>query len=149
MTDTGYAGYRLLSAGVMLLCFLIGGVLLVTFLVNVLVPAGMQPTFPTFRTDYWGYYMTGFAGTLLITWGGCLLAAVRRPAWTRGIGTASAVGLVLNAVFRMLAWFSGEYAEVGNLPRIEAAVMLLLALAFIWLRPPPPVRVEESMRSSS
>ncbi len=80
--------------------------------------------------------MMGFAGTLLVTWGACLLAAVRAPAVSRGIGTATAVGLVLNAVFRMLAWFSGEYAEVGNLPRAEAAVMLLLALGFIWLRPP-------------
>lgn len=58
------------------------------------------------------------------------------PRSGRGIGTASAVGLVLNAVFRMLVWFSGEYAEVGILPRAESMVMLLLALGLIWLRAP-------------
>lgn len=134
--------YRMLSAAVMILCFAIGGLLLVAFFINVLVPASMQPRTQAFPTNYWGYYMVGFAGTLLITWGACLMAVVRTPTLARGVGTASAVGLVLNAVFRMLAWFSGEFAEVGNLPRIEAAIMLLLALGFIWLRPP-------AMRSGS
>jgi len=119
-----------------LLCFVLGALLLTAFVTNMLLPASMQPRAQPVVTNYWGYYMMGFAGTLLVAWGGCLVAAVRTPEAARGIGTATAVALVLNAVFRMLAWFSGEYAEVGNLPRVEAAIMLLLALGFIWLRPP-------------
>jgi hypothetical protein len=136
MNETGSIAYRVLSAAVMILCFAIGGILFVSFFINILVPASMQPRVQAFPMNYWGYYMTGFAGTLLITWGACLTAAVRTPAAAHGVGTATAVGLVFNAVFRMLAWFSGEFAEVGNVPRIEAAIMLLLALGFIWLRPP-------------
>lgn len=139
MSRSGQAAFRLLAALTMILCFLIGGVLLFGFFSNVLLPLSMQLLSLPISTDYWGFYMMGFAGTLLITWGACLLAAVRAPAVSRGIGTATAVGLVVNAVFRMLAWFSGEYAEVGNLPRAEAAIMLLLALGFIWLRPPRQV----------
>lgn len=136
MSRSGDVAFRLLAALTMILCFLIGGALLFGFFTNVLLPLSMQPASLPIATDYWGFYMMGFAGTLLITWGACLLAAVRAPAASRGIGTATAVGLVVNAVFRMLAWFSGEYAEVGNLPRVESAVMLLLALGFIWARPP-------------
>ncbi len=136
MSHPRYVSYRVLSAALMILCFALGAILFAAFVSNTLLPASMQPTTQAFRTDYWGYYMMGFAATLLVAWGGCLLAAVRNPAHARGIGTASAVALVLNAVFRVLAWFSGEYAEVGNLPRVEATVMLLLALGFIWLRPP-------------
>jgi hypothetical protein len=136
MSRSAHVAFRLLAALTMILCFLIGGALFFGFFTNVLLPLSMHPMSLPISTDYWGFYMMGFAGTLLITWGACLLSAVRAPALSRGIGTATAVGLAVNAVFRMLAWFSGEYAEVGNLPRAEAAVMLLLALGFIWLRPP-------------
>ncbi len=54
---------------------------------------------------------------------------------SRAVGTATAVGLVLTALFRMLFWFLGDLAWVGDVLRVEAAVLLLLALAFVWLRP--------------
>lgn len=137
MSEHRYLAYRLLSGSVMLLCLLIGAVLLGGFVANVLLPLSMQPKAQPVATNYWGYYMMGFAGALLFVWGACLLSAVRAPALARGVGTATAFGLVLNALFRMLVWFSGEYAEVGNLPRVEATIMLVLAIGFIWLRPPP------------
>jgi hypothetical protein len=95
----------------------------------------MIPTGPT------GHYFVAFAGTSLVAWGGCLLGAARRPD-LGSIGTATAVGLVLSAIYRMFAWLVGDYAAwLGDLPRLEAAVFLLLALAFVWLRPPAPGRV--------
>jgi hypothetical protein len=70
-----------------------------------------------------------------------LFAAARHPESARGIGTATAVGLVLAAVCRMAAWIVGDYYVFpGELLRAEAAAMLVLALAFIWLRPPPVER---------
>ena len=87
-----------------------------------------------------GYYFVGFAGTGLVAWGIALLGAARRPALGRAVGTATAVGCVLGAVQRMLAWLVGDYASLGELPRIEAGVLLLLALGFVWLRPPVPPR---------
>ncbi|MFQ5664847.1 MAG: peroxiredoxin family protein [Candidatus Binatia bacterium] len=134
---TRLRAYQLLSALTVVLCFLVGAVLLSGFVSNTLLPAAMQRGPTPLETNYWGFYMMGFAGVLLMTWGACLLYAVRTPALARAVGTATAFGLSLNAIFRILAWFSGEYAEVGNLPRIEAAIMLLLALGFVWLRPQP------------
>ena len=65
-------------------------------------------------------------------------AAGRRPRAARGIGTATAFALVLSAVYRMAAWVVGDYyVWPGELLRSEAAVFLALALAFVWLRPPP------------
>jgi hypothetical protein len=129
--------YRVLCAAVTVLLLLLGFALLYGFVGGTIMPERAAPTAQGLITNYWGYYMMGFAGALLFAWGGCLFSAALRPAISRGIGTATAFGLVINAIFRMMAWFSGEYAEVGNLPRIEAAIMLALALAFVWLRPPP------------
>lgn len=89
------------------------------------------PTGPT------GFYFVAFTGCALVGWGGALLATARHPALGRGVGTATALALVLSAVYRMLAWLLGDYAAwLGNTPRVEAALFLLLALAFVWLRPP-------------
>lgn len=89
------------------------------------------PTGPT------GFYFVAFTGCALVGWGGSLLAVARQPAMGRAVGTATAVALVMSASYRMLAWLVGDYhAWLGNLPRVEAAVMLILALAFLWLRPP-------------
>ena len=42
------------------------------------------------------------------------------------------------ALVRMPVWLVGDYAVwLGELARIEAAGPLLLALAFVWLRPRP------------
>jgi hypothetical protein len=90
------------------------------------------PTGPT------GFYFVAFAGCALVAWGGCLLGAARRPREARSIGTATAVGLVMCGVYRMLAWVVGDYYVFpGGVLRVEAALFLILALAFLWLRPLP------------
>ena len=91
------------------------------------------PTGPT------GFYFVAFAGCALVAWGGCLLGAVRRPEGARAVGTATAVGLVMCGIYRMLAWVVGDYAVFpGGVLRVEAALFLIVALAFVWLRPPRP-----------
>jgi len=100
---------------------------------------GSEPALPTGPV---GFYFVGFAGSALVAWGGCLLAAARSPGAARGVGTATAVGFLLCALMRMAAWLVGDYhALLGELPRVEAACFLLLALALVWLRPPPVARV--------
>jgi hypothetical protein len=85
------------------------------------------------------HYFAAFAGCALVGWGGSLLAVRRAPAAARAVSVATAIALVGMAVYRMLAWFVGDYfVWLGELPRIEAALFLLLALAFVWLRPAPP-----------
>jgi membrane glycosyltransferase len=39
------------------------------------------------------------------------------------------------ALYRMAVWVMGDVWWLGELPRIEAALFLLIALAFVWLRP--------------
>lgn len=83
-----------------------------------------------------GFYFVAFAGCALVAWGGSLLALVRQPETGRAVGTASALALVLMALYRMAGWVMGDYyAWAGELLRVEAAIFLLLALAFLWLRP--------------
>ena len=86
-----------------------------------------------------GHYLGAFAGCALLVWSMLLLNAARRPEEGRAVGTASALGLVLCALYRMVAWIVGDYAAVGELLRVEAAAFLILALGFVWLR---PVRAE-------
>lgn len=86
-----------------------------------------------------GFYFVAFTGSALIGWGGCLVGAARRGGG-RSIGTATAVGLVLAAIHRMLAWLMGDFAWAGELPRLEAGLFLVLALGFVWLRPARPAR---------
>jgi hypothetical protein len=82
------------------------------------------------------HYFAATAGCALIAWGGALAAGAIRKELSHSLGTASAFALVLLAVMRMLAWFSGDYyAVTGDLPRTEAAIFLAVALAFVWLRP--------------
>jgi len=91
----------------------------------------MVPTGPV------GFYFVAFAGFALIGWGGCLLGAAKRPELGRSVGTATAVALVIGALIRMAAWFVGDYYVFpGPALRAEAAFFLILALAFVWLRPP-------------
>ena len=91
--------------------------------------AGVLPVGPN------GAYFMAFTGCALIAWGGCLVGAARRPTAAPFVATASVVGLVLAALYRMVAWIVGDYASLGNVLRVEAAVLLLVALAFVWLRP--------------
>ena len=141
-----YIGYRILCGVLALFCFVFGIAQLVSFFRNLMLPASMLQGPPLIPTDYWGFYKTGFAGSLLCTWGAILLSAIRSPAYARGIGTATAFGLVLNAMLRIIAWFSGEFAEIGNIPRVEAAIMLVLAIGFIWMRPEPPHHAQPDAR---
>jgi hypothetical protein len=99
---------------------------------------GFEPPGP-FRLGPYGIYFVAFSGSALAAWGGALLGAARRPAFARSVGTATAAGLVLSGVYRIFAWLFGDYAALGELPRIEAAIFLLVALAFVWLRPPHPL----------
>jgi len=82
-----------------------------------------------------GHYFVAFTGSALVAWGGALLGAARHPEHSRTVGTATAVALVMSALYRIVAWVVGDYALLGNLLRGEAAAFLLLALAFVWLRP--------------
>lgn len=129
---SGFRLYRLLAATTAFFCLLIGLLFIVAFLDRALFPVLARPLFDT---DYWGYYILGFAGTALVAWAGCLVGAVRAPARHRAVGTATATGLILGAVLRLLAWYSGEYRLAGEQLRIEAAVLVVLALGFVWLRP--------------
>jgi hypothetical protein len=87
-----------------------------------------------------GHYFIAFAGCALVGWGGALLGAARDPLANRAIATTTAVALVLMSIVRMVAWIIGDYyALMGELPRVEAALFLLLALGFLWLRPAPSV----------
>jgi hypothetical protein len=89
-----------------------------------------------------GHYFAAFAGCALVGWGGALLAGARDLATGRGIAPMTALALAGLALYRMLAWFMGDYyALMGDLLRVEAAVFLALALAFVWLRPAPPGRI--------
>jgi hypothetical protein len=82
------------------------------------------------------HYFAATAGCALVAWGGALAAGALRGELARSLGTATAFALVLLALMRMLAWFSGDYyAVAGDLPRTEAALFLLIALALVWLRP--------------
>lgn len=95
---------------------------------------GSTPAIPTGPV---GHYFVAFAGCALVGWGGSLLGAARDPASGRAVGTATAFALVLSAVYRMAGWVIGDYyVWLGDLPRVEAAILLVLALCFIWLRPP-------------
>jgi hypothetical protein len=121
------------------LCSLLGGLFILLGLGSFMAffryhaPGGESPA--PFIMGPHGLYFVAFTGCALVAWGGCLVGAARRPGAAPWIATASAVGLVMAAVYRMVAWIVGDYAALGDLLRVEAAVMLLAALGLIWLRP--------------
>jgi len=82
-----------------------------------------------------GAYYLGALGCAMVAWGGALIGAARDPAAAPWIATVTALGLVLSGLYRMVAWIVGDYAYLGHVLRVEAAVFLLLALAFVWLKP--------------
>jgi len=89
-----------------------------------------------------GHYFAAFAGCALVGWGGALLAGARDLQAGRGIAPMTALALAGLALYRMLGWFMGDYyAWAGEVLRYEAALFLLLALAFVWLRPAPERRI--------
>lgn len=129
---TRVRAYRLLAA-VMGTLFVAGGFTFFGAFFGYQAP-GSTPVIPTGPV---GHYFVAFAGCALIGWGGGLLGAARDPAAGRTVGTATALALVLSAVYRMVGWLVGDYyVWLGDLPRTEAAIFLVLALLFVWLRPP-------------
>lgn len=95
-------------------------------------PPGTPNPFPL---DAYAVYFIALAGCAFLGWGAGLVAAARRPALGRGIGSATALALVLMALHRIVGWMLGDYPLFDALLRTEAALFLLLALAFVWLRP--------------
>jgi hypothetical protein len=89
-----------------------------------------------------GHYFAAFAGCALVGWGGALVAGARDVATGRLLAPVTALALTGLALVRMVGWFMGDYhALAGDLLRFEAALFLLLALAFVWLRPAPARRI--------
>ena len=128
-----------MTRGYAALCAFTGGLLLIlgialfgSFVVALMPDSGGPLPFPM---SIQGYYFVAFAGSALVAWGSCLWVASRGPG-ARSIGTATALGLTLCGLFRMLAWLMGDLTWIDSALRIEAALFLLLALAFVWLRPP-------------
>lgn len=124
--------YRLLAAATAAFCALLAFVFLVAFLDRALFPVLARPLFDT---NYWGYYVLALAGSVLLAWAGCLLSAARHPEQSAGVALASAAALIAAAIVRLLAWYSGEYRYAGGQLRLEAIVLCVLALGFVWLRP--------------
>jgi hypothetical protein len=130
-----HLAYRALAAVTAFFFFLFGFVFICGFIDRALFQVFARPLFDT---DPWGYYLLGMAGTALVVWAVALATAVRMPEANPGVATATTVGLVLGAILRLLAWYSGEYRLAGDQFRLESAMFLVLALGFIWLRPPRP-----------
>lgn len=128
-----HLAYRLLAALTAAFFFLLGFVFICGFIDRALFQILARPLFDT---DPWGYYILGVAGTGLVVWAVSLVTVVRAPALNRGVATATTVGLILGAILRLLAWYSGEYREAADQLRLESGIFLVLALGFIWLRPP-------------
>lgn len=130
---SGLRGYRVLCGGLGGL-FLLGGLVMTFSFFRASLPgAVMEGPIPV---GPGGVYFIAFTGCALVAWGGGLLGAARRPEGGRTLGTFSALALVLMAAVRLFGWVMGDYAYLGNVLRGEAALFLLLALAFVWLRPP-------------
>jgi hypothetical protein len=126
--------YRVLSGSLGIALLLFGAVLTLSFFAY-----QVPDSAPAIPTGPVGYYFVAFTGCALMGWGGGLMGVVRRPEAGRTVGTMTALALTLMAVVRITAWVVGDYSQwLGELPRAEAALFLLLALAFIWLRPAPP-----------
>lgn len=123
--------YRILSGAFGALLVLFGLVLFVGFF-RYQVPHSV----PAIPTGPVGHYFVAFTGCALVAWGGGLLGVARDPKTGRALATATALALVMSAVYRMAGWVVGDYyVWLGDLPRGEAALFLALALGFVWLRP--------------
>ena len=107
---------------------------------------GSVPGIPTGPV---GHYFVAFTGCALIGWAGGLLGAARDPFASRTVATTTVFVLALMALVRMVAWVVGDYAAwLGNLPRTEAAILLGLAIALVWLRPTVAECVQASAGTS-
>jgi len=123
--------YRLLMGTLGVAGFVFGLALVATFFLY------QRPdSVPGIPTGPIGHYFVAFAGCALMGWAGGLIGAARDPLSSRSVGTMTVVVLTVMAVVRMLAWVIGDYwVWLGDLPRSEATVLLLIAIALVWLRP--------------
>ena len=125
--------YRILC-GVLGAGLLLGGVAFLLGFLGALGPGGtmsgpISPMGPN------GLYFVAFTACGLIGWAGGLVGAARHPETGRSVGTFSAWAMVVMGLYRFAGWFMGDFAHLGELPRIEAVIFLSLAIAFVWLRP--------------
>ncbi len=123
--------YRVL-VGSLGIAFLLFGLVLVATFFGYQRP-GSTPVIPTGPV---GHYFVAFTGCALLGWAGGLIGAARDPMASRTVGTITVFVLGLMALIRMVAWVIGDYAGwLGDLPRSEATLFLLFALALVWTRP--------------
>ncbi len=121
------------------LCWIVGslmvllGLWFVGLFVVSIAPGSSSPL--PFPIGPQGYYFVAFSGSCLVAWGFCLFGAARGHG-DRAIGSATAIGLSLAAINRIVVWLFGDFWWVGGMPRLEAIGLLTLALVFVWLRPP-------------
>jgi hypothetical protein len=123
--------YRVLvgSLGIALLIFGVG-------LIGAFFAYQRPGSVPLIPTGPIGHYFVAFTGCALLGWGGGLLGAARDPMASRTVSTTTVFVLAIMAVIRMIAWLIGDYAAwLGDLPRTEASLLLLVALALVWTRP--------------
>jgi len=127
--------YRILCAALGTLWIVLGFALIGMFFrfqTSGFSPGELEMALPL---DGWGVYMAAMAGCAMVGWGGGLIGAARRPDTNRTVGTFTALALVLMGFYRISAWVMGDYPDVAPALRVESVVFLLLALAFVWLRP--------------
>lgn len=125
--------FRIVAGTTGLLFLALGGALFFAFFAY--QAPGSEPALPMGPL---GHYFAAFAGCALLGWGGALLAGARNLVTGRSIAPITALALTAMALYRMVGWLMGDYyALMGDLLRVEAGLFLLLALAFLWLRPAP------------
>ena len=127
--------YQLLTGVTAVVCIVFGVVFICAFLDRAVFEVFTRPLFDT---DINGYFAIGFAGCVLLAWAGCLIASARTPDALPGVATATATALIVIALMRLLAWYSGEFWAIRDELRFEAATLALVALGFIWLKPDRP-----------
>ncbi len=120
------------------LCWIVGSLMVLLglgfsglFVVSI-TPGSSSPL--PFPIGPQGYYFVAFSGTCMVAWGFCRFGAARGHGG-RAIGSATAIGLSLGAIIRIVVWLFGDFWWVGEVPRLEAIGLLTLALVFVWLRP--------------
>ena len=65
-----------------------------------------EPSLPVGPT---GMYFVAFSGSALVAWGGCLIGQLRASQASRSVATATVIGLVLSATYRIVVWVVGDY----------------------------------------
>lgn len=123
--------YRVLIGGLGIAFLLVGIAMVGAFF------AFQRPSsIPMIPTGPVGHYWVAFTGCAMLGWAGGLIGAARNPMASRTVSTMTVFVLALMAIVRMVAWLIGDYSSwLGDLPRSEATLFLVLALALVWARP--------------